>query len=153
MDMHYAEQDVGTVADAIIAHIAQQGTEQRAAVIGLSGDLGAGKTTLVQAIAARLGVTEQVVSPTFVIAKYYKIHSDSVVQKTLIHIDAYRITDVDELHAIDWQGICADANNLIVVEWPENIAPVMPKGLYYFFITHTTEGRQITTKEFSYEKE
>ncbi len=96
-----------------------------ATIIGLSGDLGAGKTTLVRAIAEELGIVEDVLSPTFVIAKFYVIskHRDFT---QLIHIDAYRIEDPEELRALKWKELVANPKNLVFIEWPEQLKEVFP---------------------------
>ena len=61
-------------------------------VIALTGDLGAGKTTLTKAIAIGLGVTEMITSPTFTIVKEYRSG-----RLPLFHFDVYRIGDIDEM--------------------------------------------------------
>ncbi len=91
-----------------------------ALIVGLSGHLGAGKTAFVKAVAKSLGVTEDVTSPTFVIMKLYEINAASP-WKRLIHIDAYRLERAEELEALGWEQLVADKNNLILVEWPENV--------------------------------
>jgi len=96
----------------------------RATVIGLSGDLGAGKTTFAQAVARELGVKESVTSPTFVIEKIYKLENQTF--EHLIHIDAYRLESGRELEKIGWREIAADPQNLILIEWPERVAEILP---------------------------
>lgn len=92
-------------------------------VVGLSGELGSGKTTFVQAVARALGVTQSVTSPTFVIVKRYSIkHS---VFTALIHADAYRLKSGDA-HTIGWFNYIKDPRNLIMVEWPENMFEDFP---------------------------
>jgi tRNA threonylcarbamoyladenosine biosynthesis protein TsaE len=95
-----------------------------ATVIALSGDLGAGKTTFVQAIAREFGVVDQVNSPTFVIEKIYACEQGPF--QRLIHMDAYRLKDVHELEALGWHELIADKTNLVLVEWPENIIGAIP---------------------------
>jgi tRNA threonylcarbamoyl adenosine modification protein YjeE len=90
-----------------------------ATVVGLSGHLGAGKTAFVKAVAAELGINEPVTSPTFVIMKLYETKSKQ--WKRLVHIDAYRLESARELEALNFEELVADQNNLIMVEWPENI--------------------------------
>lgn len=115
-----------------------------AAIVGLVGDLGAGKTTLVKEIAARFGVKDQVTSPTFVIAKWYDMEDSGHHFKKLIHIDAYRIQDEAELIAIDFDQICKEDGALVIVEWPENIKDSMIRvnGIK-FNITHDGQERHI----------
>ena len=94
-------------------------------VAGLSGHLGAGKTAFVKRIAAELGIREVVTSPTFVIMKIYETGgSDAGAKaafKRLIHIDAYRLERREELEALRFEDVVSDKNNLVMIEWPENV--------------------------------
>lgn len=90
----------------------------RAYVVGLKGDLGAGKTTFVQEVAKVLGVKEQMTSPTFVIVQSYEIKHP--VFKRLVHMDAYRLSGEEE-DTIGFSEYMQDPQNLILVEWPENL--------------------------------
>lgn len=85
-------------------------------VVGLQGDLGAGKTTFVQHVAHELGVVESVTSPTFVIMQKYRTTHPAFT--TLVHIDAYRLKP-DETATIDWAQVRTDPHALILVEWPD----------------------------------
>lgn len=96
----------------------------RAHIVGLSGDLGAGKTTFVQHVARELGVTDAVTSPTFVIAERYQITRAPFT--SLVHIDAYRL-EPGEVPTIGWQDFIKDPKNLVLVEWPENLGDAFPK--------------------------
>lgn len=95
----------------------------RAHIVGLSGDLGSGKTTFVQSVARALGSSAAVTSPTFVLAQCYRI--DRPPFRSLIHIDAYRLNP-DEAHTIGWEEYVADPTNLILVEWPEKMLSDFP---------------------------
>jgi len=109
---------------------------EEATVVGLYGELGAGKTTFMKYLAESFGITETVQSPTFVIMKVYKLKSASEKAQdntfklfnfqTLFHIDAYRIEKEEEMLSLGWQEIVADPKNLICVEWPERIIGIMP---------------------------
>lgn len=89
-------------------------------VIALSGELGAGKTTLAQAICRGYGVVEPVTSPTYAIVhEYVSPHSP------VYHIDLYRIERVDELDQLGWSDIIA-SNALVIVEWPERAGDMLP---------------------------
>jgi tRNA threonylcarbamoyladenosine biosynthesis protein TsaE len=97
----------------------------RATLVALRGDLGAGKTTFVQAFARALGVEENVQSPTYVLMKKYTLpHS---LFKTLIHIDAYRLEKPEEFTALRPQEFLGNPENLVVVEWPERLGGALPK--------------------------
>ena len=93
--------------------------ESGALVVGLSGHLGAGKTAYVKAVARIVGIKEDVTSPTFVIMKNYDIAHGP--WKKLVHIDAYRLEKKEELAALQWESVIADPQNLILMEWPENV--------------------------------
>lgn len=98
--------------------------KEAAVVVGLVGELGAGKTTFVQALARVLGVEEHVTSPTFVIEKIYKLSNQKFDH--LIHIDAYRLGDGSELLSLGWKEIIEDEKNLILIEWPERVDGIIP---------------------------
>lgn len=87
----------------------------------LAGPLGAGKTVLVRGIAAGMGVTGQVSSPTFVIARVHRPGVDGV---PLIHVDAYRLgDDLGQLDGLDLDTDLVDA--AVVVEWGEGVATTL----------------------------
>lgn len=114
----------------------------QAKVVCLKGELGAGKTTFVQAVAKSLGIKERVTSPTFVIQKTYNLpryHPASSGSygaqqlttynkqfKKLIHIDAYRLNSGEDLKTLGWQELIEDPETLIFIEWPENVSEVIP---------------------------
>ena len=97
--------------------------KNEATVIGLKGDLGSGKTTFTQTLGKILGIKDRITSPTFVIQKRYKIEEGSF--ENLIHIDAYRLKDGNELLALDWEEINKNPKNLILIEWPEIVSDVL----------------------------
>jgi len=90
-------------------------------VIALTGELGAGKTTLTKAIARGLGISETVTSPTFTIVKEYRSG-----RLPLFHFDVYRIGDVEEMYELGYEeyffgdGVC-------VVEWADLIEELIPE--------------------------
>lgn len=81
----------------------------------LSGELGAGKTTLAQGIGAALNVRGRVSSPTFIIAR---VHPALAEGPDLIHVDAYRINDLDEIDALDLDSSLEESVTLI--EWGQD---------------------------------
>jgi len=87
----------------------------------LTGELGAGKTTFTQALGAALGVSGRISSPTFIIAREHpgKRHADGTAGPALIHVDAYRLGDLDELDALDLDAALEDA--ITVVEWGKGL--------------------------------
>jgi tRNA threonylcarbamoyladenosine biosynthesis protein TsaE len=101
--------------------------KERAQVIALTGDLGAGKTAFVKELGKYFGVAEQITSPTFVIMKSYPVVGYPPL-KTLTHIDAYRIEDVDEMRVLGFDEILKDPERLVCIEWPEKIQELIPEG-------------------------
>jgi len=114
-----------------------------ATVLALSGDLGAGKTTFVQGLAAALGVTEKVTSPTFILEKIYPL-SDQKWER-LVHIDAYRLDGEYQLEALAWSETAADPGALIALEWPERIPGAIPESAIRLRFEIQGDGRIITS--------
>lgn len=94
-------------------------------IITLTGDLGAGKTTFVQQLALKLGITEVVTSPTFGIMKRYDVPNHPNFT-TLVHIDAYRIEGINETIPLQLESVFREPQTLVCVEWPERIAEIIP---------------------------
>ena len=147
MNEEYTEDKLPYIADTILGLLESRPTS--ATVLALEGDLGAGKTTLTKTVAEILGVQETVVSPTFVIAKFYTPTKGLFTR--LVHIDAYRIDSLSELGPLGFESLLADPNTLIIVEWPERIKEALPEHTVWLSISHTEYGRHITQKNY-YEK-
>jgi tRNA threonylcarbamoyladenosine biosynthesis protein TsaE len=138
---------------------------KNALVVGLVGDLGAGKTAFLQAVAKHLGIKNKVLSPTFVIMKKYSLPKRVVCKsfmanktkpvsagenfykqpafKFLFHLDAYRLKNEKELLYLGWEEIIKDDKNLIFIEWPENVSKVMPKHTKYIHIFDQKDGQKV----------
>lgn len=112
-----------------------------ALVVGLSGDLGAGKTAFTQAVAKHLGIKNHVVSPTFVIIKKYPIKK-SKQHKFLFHLDAYRLKNEKELLHLGWNEIIGKKEHLVFIEWPENVKKAMPLHAKIIHITTNKNGHR-----------
>lgn len=96
-------------------------------ILALRGDLGAGKTTFVQGFLEALGAEKPYVSPTFVIMKEYDLAEASANGiRRIYHVDAYRMDDPEEIEKLGFEEWCVDPEGLILVEWPEKIAPLLP---------------------------
>ena len=99
----------------------------------LTGDLGAGKTTLVRGIARALNIKSVVQSPTFNIMKVY-FDGD----RPLIHIDAYRLADIDTDIGLD--EYIGYETGITVIEWPEFIKGLIPENAIEVNITHVQDN-------------
>jgi tRNA threonylcarbamoyladenosine biosynthesis protein TsaE len=111
-------------------------------VIALYGDLGAGKTLFTQGIALGLGVAERVTSPTFTLVNRYNTTGGE-----LVHIDCYRLAEeaeasVLEAVAIGLDEILADPYAIIVVEWAERVAALLPQDHLQIKLTAVEEDVQ-----------
>jgi len=122
--------------------------EDKACIILLRGDLGAGKTTFVKAVAEIFGIEETVTSPTFVIEKVYKIGrkiEDAGSFTHIIHIDAYRLQNGSELKTLGWDEMAKSSSNLIFLEWPERVADILPEDAIYIDFEHKNETGRVLT--------
>lgn len=95
-------------------------------IVALYGDLGSGKTTFVQGIAKGLGITQRIVSPTFIILKTHTVDNKSDLD-TFYHADLYRIETAKDIESIGLKEIFTDKNAILVMEWPEKIEEILPK--------------------------
>ncbi len=105
---------------------------QRGDVICLEGNLGSGKTTLVQGIAQGWGSLDPVSSPTYVIVNEYR-RPDG---QTLSHLDAYRLANALEAEILDIDLMLT--RGPIVVEWPERIQEVLPDAHLWIRLRYTS---------------
>jgi tRNA threonylcarbamoyladenosine biosynthesis protein TsaE len=110
-----------TLAGNLAKELILNKDQSRATVVFLRGNLGSGKTTFVKHFAKALGVEQTVTSPTFVIFKRYKINNSEAFSN-LFHFDCYRLGSFDDLNVLGISEIVSDAHNIILLEWPENVA-------------------------------
>lgn len=103
-------------------------------VLTLEGELGAGKTTFARAIARGLGVREGAASPTYALVHRYEGRRGPV-----FHLDCYRLRSPDEAQDLDWEGLLAEGD-AILVEWPERAAGWLPGEVRRFRLTHLPEA-------------
>jgi len=102
-------------------------------VVALTGELGAGKTTLAKAIAEGLGVTEAVTSPTFVLACEYKTG-----RLPFYHIDLYRLESIGEMDDIGLDEYLY-GSGITVVEWADRALDLLPKNTLLIGLSHTDD--------------
>ncbi len=119
-------------------------------VVLLSGELGAGKTTLTKGIARALGLSNTITSPTFTLMNIYSVNTHPTI-KTLAHIDTYRLETLDELRTIGVQEYVGRNDVLTIVEWPEKLTEFfaqknIPLPYREIHIEGTGDERKITSQ-------
>jgi tRNA threonylcarbamoyladenosine biosynthesis protein TsaE len=121
-------------------------------VVLLEGALGAGKTTLVRAVAGGMGLpTGAVASPTFVLAhEYTRPGGASADQPDLIHIDAYRLHGPDDLESIGWDHLAQPGRPAaMIIEWAQRLGPEFLAGIHPARIDLEHTGEE--SREFAFE--
>ena len=140
-DVTELEEIAKDVVELLVA-VVERNHSSRTAVIALHGDLGSGKTTFMQVLARVLGVTETVSSPTFVIMKKYALQNQ--IFEKLIHIDAYRIENIDEMRVLGFSELLEENGTIIGIEWAEKIAELLPKETIHIGFEIENDLRNIT---------
>ena len=126
-----------------INQVANQLLAQRSCCFqfALEGTLGAGKTTLAQAMLAQLGITGHVMSPTFSYVNIYNAADGT----TVYHFDLYRLRSLDDFIALGFDEYLADPYALCLIEWPEIIMPLLQSRVCFVTIEyHEQNERKLT---------
>jgi len=122
-----------------------------ALVVALYGDLGAGKTTFVQHVAEAFGITERVISPTFILQRTYALPEAAQPFTHFIHIDAYRLEESSELDQLGWNDIVTHPQNIIFIEWADRVEDALPENtMKIHFEFEGEEGRKIRISNFEF---
>ncbi len=112
-------------------------------IVRLEGDMGAGKTTLVRAIAQARGVhPDAVSSPTYVLMNIYGPQHGAPIA----HLDCYRLSGEDDLDALGWDQI-TDGKTIILIEWAERIEKALPESAARIRIEPINEHSRLFTIE------
>jgi tRNA threonylcarbamoyladenosine biosynthesis protein TsaE len=105
-------------------------------ILAFEGDLGAGKTTLVQAIARGLGVRAPATSPTYALVHRYQGRRGPV-----FHVDCYRLRSPEEAADLDWEGLLREGDALLI-EWPERAGSWLPTPARRFRLHHLADAER-----------
>jgi tRNA threonylcarbamoyladenosine biosynthesis protein TsaE len=122
--MNFNLTEIAQVAVMVLEKAEERQNGDQATVIAFTGNLGAGKTTLIKEIGHQLGVLHDMQSPTFSIYKKYATSGRG--WKYLIHGDMYRLDSADDIRKLGWDSLVSDPENLICIEWPEKIIGAVP---------------------------
>lgn len=116
-------------------------------IVALDGQLGAGKTQFVRGLAQGLGLdSRHVSSPTFVMVQEYEPEDAESDGPVLVHIDAYRLRNADDLSSIGWHGDGAELREgtVVAIEWAGLIRPMLGPDLIQIEIEHRPNGRTLS---------
>ena len=113
---------------------------ERAVFFGLRGELGAGKTTFMQGFAEGLKVKENILSPSFVIMNRYGVSLKGF--SNFYHFDCYRIEDEKEMDNLGFGQIISNPENIVCIEWSENIKGVLPEDITMIDFSVTGENER-----------
>jgi len=102
-------------------------------IVTITGELGAGKTTLAKAICRGYGVTDDVTSPTFTL-----VHQYGAPRSPVYHLDLYRLRSPDELTNLGWDEILSE-EALVLIEWPEHAGNRLPHSHVPISLQHLPE--------------
>ena len=109
-------------------------------VVCLEGDLGAGKTTFTQGLAAALGVSGRVTSPTFcIVQEHVRPSTADDGGRLLVHMDLYRLHGEEDVEAIGWEDYLA-RSAILVVEWPDRAGGLIPPTARHLVFRHLEGG-------------
>ncbi len=115
MTIEYTLTDLPDVANKIISNIKEK-------IVLFEAEMGVGKTTLIKEICKHLGVQSVISSPTYSLVNEYECNDGLIY-----HFDFYRINDEEEAYQIGFEEYL-DSNEWIFIEWPENVAGLLPES-------------------------
>ena len=124
-------EELPAVAEALVQRLGEQ------SIFTFTGNLGAGKTTLIQQICRQLGVEEEVDSPTFGLVNEY--HSPG---GPIYHFDLYRVNSVEELLDMGFLEYI-DSGAPCFIEWPELAEQILNEGYYRINIAMDKDGERV----------
>jgi len=96
-------------------------------IIALEGDLGAGKTNFTKGLAKAFNIKKHITSPTFVLMKMYEVKSQKSKVNKLIHVDAYRLDEPQELFYLGIEEYLNNPETIVVIEWADKIKEYLRK--------------------------
>ncbi|ACZ00570.1 tRNA (adenosine(37)-N6)-threonylcarbamoyltransferase complex ATPase subunit type 1 TsaE [Streptobacillus moniliformis] len=129
-------EEIDVLADKISEKILK---DNKFKSIALIGDLGVGKTHISKRICKNLGVEENVKSPTFTYLLEYDLGD-----RTIVHFDLYRLSNIDELYEIGYDDYISDGN-IFLIEWANNVPEAIPDNTLYINLEHRDETTRVVS--------
>ncbi len=118
-------------------------------VLLLSGDLGAGKTSFTQGFAKGLGISQRIISPTFIIMRSYDILENEKGFKKFFHVDLYRTESEHDIEGLGLLELMSDKENIVVIEWPDRLGKLKPEKRWEIsFTTLSENSRKIMIEKY-----
>jgi tRNA threonylcarbamoyladenosine biosynthesis protein TsaE len=102
-------------------------------LLTFEGDLGAGKTTFIKAVARGLGVSAPATSPTYAL-----VHRYQGARGPVFHLDCFRLRVPDEAADLDWEGLLSEGD-AILIEWPERAGSWLPSASRRYRLSHVSD--------------
>ncbi|MBT4855700.1 tRNA (adenosine(37)-N6)-threonylcarbamoyltransferase complex ATPase subunit type 1 TsaE [bacterium] len=128
----YSLENLSTMVDTLKPFL------DRANVVTLEGQLGAGKTTLVKEILSSYGITEDVTSPTFNYVNRYTAPDG----RTFYHFDLYRLDDLDHFYSAGFDEYLYASNSLSIIEWPELVLSLVKENVCKIQLEHVNKDER-----------
>ena len=107
-------------------------------IITLTGDLGAGKTTLVKRLLREWGIKDEILSPTFTYVNCYKNDAGGKI----FHFDLYRIANLDQFLELGFDEYLSEPNSICLIEWPQVIEPILDGQVCRLEIMHISDSQR-----------
>ena len=128
MEINYKLTELNKACDFILNNVKNE-------IILISGDVGAGKTTLIKEYCKLIGVNEVVNSPTYTLINEYLSKNGNVV-----HMDLYRVKNINEINELGLFDYFE--NNLVIIEWPEIILKILDLNHSILKITYLNKNER-----------
>ncbi|MBZ1348915.1 MAG: tRNA (adenosine(37)-N6)-threonylcarbamoyltransferase complex ATPase subunit type 1 TsaE [Candidatus Liptonbacteria bacterium] len=114
-------------------------SQNKALIIALIGDLGAGKTVFIKGLMQGLGIKKKIVSPTFII---FRRLNNAYNRGAIYHIDAYRLKKEKDILSLGFKQILAGPKNIVIIEWAERIKKSVPSGAIWIKLEYGQKNNQ-----------
>lgn len=121
----FSSEKTKKIGESLAKKILKLGPKEKAVILSLIGDLGSGKTTFAQGFLSGLGVKKRTTSPTFILFRRFALNDERF--KNFYHMDCYRLVKPAEILALGFEEIVNNPQNIVLIEWAERIAKILPR--------------------------